>query len=128
MANTRRAVHNLLPLTPAVFHILLALADEERHGYAIMKEVAAQTKGRMRMGPGTLYGSIKRMLAAGLIAESDERPDPELDDERRRYYRLTSLGRRVATAEVERLADLVRVAETKRVVGRLAPATGRAGR
>ncbi|MDI7277964.1 MAG: PadR family transcriptional regulator [Anaerolineae bacterium] len=128
MANTRRPVESLLPLTPAAFHILLALADEERHGYAIMKEVAAQTEGRMRMGPGTLYGSIKRMLAAGLIAESDERPDPELDDERRRYYRLTSLGRRVAAAEAQRLADLVRVAQTKRVVARLAPATDRAGR
>ena len=78
------------PLTPAVFHILLALADGEKHGYAIMKDVEAQTSGQLKMGPGTLYGSIKRMLAGGLIAETDERPDMALDDERRRYYRLTT--------------------------------------
>ena len=115
MSEVERRVEELLPLTPAVFHILLALADGERHGYAIMKEVSAQTEGAVQMGPGTLYGSIKRMLAGGLIAESDERPDPELDDERRRYYRLTGLGRRVATAEVERLAGLLRVARAKRL-------------
>ena len=115
MDQIKRPVGDLLPLTPAVFHILLALADGERHGYAIMKEVAAQTGGAVRMGPGTLYGSIKRMLAAGLIAEADERPDPELDDERRRYYRLTGLGRRVAEAEAGRLAGLVRVARAKRL-------------
>ena len=77
------------PLTPAVFHVLLALADGERHGYAIMQEVAENTGGQIKMGPGTLYGTIKRLLAARMIEESDERPDPELDDERRRYYRLT---------------------------------------
>src|SRR5437867_11393028 len=103
----------LLPLTPAVFHILLALADGERHGYAIMQEVASRTEGKMRLGPGTLYGSIKRMLAEDLIEESDERPDPELDDERRRYYRLTHFGQRVVSAEVDRLAKLVRLARTK---------------
>ncbi len=86
---------SLLPLTPAVFHIMLALADGERHGYGIMQEVAALTDGALRLGPGTLYGSIKRMLADGLIEETDERPDPELDDERRRYYRLTDFGQRV---------------------------------
>ena len=77
------------PLTPAVFHVLLALADGERHGYAIMQEVAENTGGRIKMGPGTLYGTIKRLLEARMIEESDERPDPDLDDERRRYYRLT---------------------------------------
>jgi DNA-binding PadR family transcriptional regulator len=100
-----------------VFHILLALADRERHGYAIMQEVAANSDGQVRMGPGTLYGTIKRMLAAGLIAESDERPDPELDDERRRYYRLTDLGGRVLSAEVNRLENAVRIAQAKRLTG-----------
>ena len=83
-----------LPLTPAAFHILLVLADGEKHGYAIMREVAEHTHGRMRLGPGSLYGTIKRMLADGWIEESDERPDPELDDERRRYYRITGAGLR----------------------------------
>ena len=108
---------NLLPLTPAVFHILLALADQERHGYGIMQEVLAMTKGEMRMGPGTLYGSIKRMLETNLIAESDDRPDPELDDERRRYYRITELGRRVLVAESRRLSSLIDVAQTKQILG-----------
>ena len=102
-----------IPLTPAVFHILLALADEDRHGYDIMREVAAATEGKMQMGPGTLYGSIKRMLQAGLIAEAGERPDPALDDSRRRYYTLTELGRRVLRAEVERLRDAVEIARRK---------------
>lgn len=106
----------LLPLTPAVFHILLALADGERHGYGIMKDVEAHTQGAVKMGPGTLYGSIKRMLAAGVIEEADERPDPELDDERRRYYRLTPLGRRALAAEAERLVRAVRVVEARRVL------------
>jgi len=100
----------LLPLTPAVFHILLALAGQERHGYAIMQAVAHDTDGAVRLGPGTLYRSIKAMLANGLIVESAERPDPALDDERRRYYRLTDWGRRVAQAEVARLERLVAVA------------------
>lgn len=104
------------PLTPAVFHILLALADGEKHGYAIMKDVEAQTNGGLRMGPGTLYGTIKRMLAAGLIEESGQRPDPELDDERRRYYRLTGLGAQVVAAESRRLDNLVKVARQKRVL------------
>ena len=86
MDNTAQ-VNETLPLTPAVFHILLALADRERHGYGIMLEVEVMTSGRVEMGPGTLYGTIKRMLKADLIEESDERPDPDLDDERRRYYR-----------------------------------------
>ena len=107
-----------LPLTPAVFHILLALADAERHGYGIIKEVEARTGGAVRLGPGTLYGSIRRMLEEGLIEESDERPDPEADDERRRYYRLTDFGRRVATAEAQRLAALVSAARAKRLLSR----------
>src|SRR5215510_1970463 len=107
----------MLPLTPAVFHILLALADGEKHGYAIMQEVAANTQGEMKMGPGTLYGTIKRLLEAGLVQESDERPDPAFDDERRRYYKLTDFGGRVVKAEVRRLANLLGVAQTKRVMG-----------
>jgi DNA-binding PadR family transcriptional regulator len=106
-----------LPLTPAVFHILLALADGEKHGYAIMQEVEDTTAGQVSMGPGTLYGSIKRMLKAGLIAETDERPDPALDDSRRRYYELSGYGRRVLSAEVARLEHAVRLAEQKHVWG-----------
>ncbi len=101
------------PLTPAVLHILLALAEGERHGYAIMRAVTADTAGAVRLGPGTLYRSIKGMLADGLIEESDARPDPALDDERRRYYRLTALGQRAAQAEVERLSRLVALARSK---------------
>jgi DNA-binding PadR family transcriptional regulator len=107
----------LLPLSPAVFYILLALAGGERHGYAIMREVAGSTGGQVRLGPGILYRSIKQMLGAGLIDEAGERPDPALDDERRRYYRLTAFGRRVAQAEAERLAGLVRLAEERRLYG-----------
>lgn len=109
---------NLLPLTPAVFNILLALTDGEKHGYAIMSEVEANTQGEVKMGPGTLYGSIKRMLEAGLIEESEERPDPAMDDQRRRYYRLTGLGMRVVKAEAERLARQVAVAKMKQVLER----------
>ena len=101
-----------------MFHILLALADGERHGYSVMQEVESSTEGKVRLGPGTLYGSVKRMLADGLIIESDERPDAELDDERRRYYRLTELGRRVAVAEAQRLAELVSVARAKRLLSK----------
>ncbi len=99
-----------LPLPPAVFQILVALADRDRHGYAIMQDVAGRTDGRMKLSPGTLYGSIKRMLEEGLIVEIDERPDPDSDDERRRYYRVTSFGRDVAQAEADRLATLLRQA------------------
>ena len=104
------------PLTPAVFHILLALVDEQRHGYGIVREIVRRSEGTVRMGPGTLYGSIKRMLADGLIVETEQRPDPAIDDERRRYYRLTNLGHRVATAEAQRLEQLVRVARAKRLL------------
>jgi len=107
-----------LPLTPAAFHIMLVLADGENHGYAIMREVAENTQGKMRLGPGSLYGTIKRMLADGWIEESDERPDPELDDERRRYYRLTGVGRKLVQAEAERLHQLVNIARRKKLLGK----------
>jgi DNA-binding PadR family transcriptional regulator len=113
-----RNPQDLLPLTPAMFHILLALADRERHGYHIMQEVEERTEGNVRLGPGTLYGSIKRMLADGWIEETEERPDPEIDDERRRYYRLTDFGYRVATAEAERLAMLVKSAPVKKLLSK----------
>lgn len=107
---------DLLPLTPAMFHILLALADRERHGYDIMREVDERTEGKMRLGPGTLYGSIKRMLQSGWIEELEERPDSESDDERRRYYRLTDFGYRLAVAEAERLARMVKAARNKKLL------------
>jgi DNA-binding PadR family transcriptional regulator len=107
---------NIIPMTPAVFNILLALADGEKHGYAIMLEVEANTDGAVKMGPGTLYGSIKRMLAGGLIVEVDERPDPALDDERRRYYRLSGLGQRALATEAERLERQVQLARFKQVL------------
>jgi DNA-binding PadR family transcriptional regulator len=105
-----------VPLTPAVFHILLALSEGERHGYAIMREVAADTSGSLQLGPGTLYGCLKRMLAAQLVEESDERPDPDIDDERRRYYRITDFGARTLRAEAERLANAVSAARAKRLL------------
>ena len=107
-----------LPLTSAMFHILLALADRERHGYDIMIEVQERTAGEVRLGPGTLYGSLKRMVASKLVEECDERPDPDFDDERRRYYRLTDFGFRVARAEAQRLAHLVRTARRKKLLSR----------
>lgn len=114
----------LLPLPSATLHILIALKNGEKHGYAIMRDVDDMSDGRIRMGPGTLYGSIKRMLSDGLIEETAERPDPELDDQRRRYYRLTALGARVGQLEVERLQELIRRAGSpewaKRRVPRLA--------
>ena len=108
------------PLTPAVFHILLALAREERHGYGVMQDVAEQTGGSLQMGPGTLYGCLKRMLSAGLIEEAGERPDPALGpgsgEERRRYYRITPLGGKTVRAEAQRLAGAVAAAKSKRVL------------
>lgn len=98
---------SLLPLPVAVFHILVALADRDRHGYSIMQDVAARTGGKVRLSAGTLYSSIHRMLEQGLVEELRESPDPESRDERRRYYRLTRWGRRVATAEAKRLSDLL---------------------
>jgi DNA-binding PadR family transcriptional regulator len=105
----------LLPLTPAALNVLLALADGERHGYGIMLEVRERTGGRVRMGPGTLYGAIKRLKEGGAIEESGERPDPgeAIGDERRRYYRLTGFGSEVLAAEVQRLDGLVRAARRK---------------
>src|SRR5215475_5298334 len=94
---------SLLPLPTAAFHILIALADGDRHGYAIMQDVAAGTGGRLKLNPGTLYTTIRRLLDQGLVVELDERPDPEDDDERRRYYRLTEMGRQVVKAEAARL-------------------------
>jgi len=105
-----------LPLSPAVFHILLALADEERHGYGIMQEVKRRTDGKVRLGAGTLYGAIKRLLEKGIIAETNERPDSELNEERRRYYRLTDFGQRVLRLEVSRLNQLVQQARAKEVL------------
>ena len=103
------------PLTPAVLHILLALSTEERHGYGIMKQVRRESQGRVKMGPGTLYGSIRRMMDAGLIRESDKRVDPAMDDERRIYYTLTGLGRKALNAELDRYRGVVAVATEKRI-------------
>jgi DNA-binding PadR family transcriptional regulator len=102
-----------LPLPNAVLLILLALGDEERHGYAVMQRVEELGDGSVTMGPGTLYGAIKRMLADGLVEETNERPDPELDDQRRRYYRVTALGARVRAAEVARLETLLQRARLR---------------
>jgi DNA-binding PadR family transcriptional regulator len=113
-----------VPLNHSEFQILLALADVPRHGYGIMQEVERRSTARVRLGPGTLYGAIKRMLAAGLIEESDQRPASEPEDQRRRcYYRLTRLGRKVAAEEARRLAALVDVAQAKQLIriGDLAP-------
>src|SRR5215211_8658207 len=116
MAETASGPQKSISLTPAAFHILLVLAGGENHGYAIMREVAEHTRGKMRLGPGSLYGTIKRMLADGWIEESDERPDPDLDDERRRYYRLTGVGRKLVQSEAERLEQLVNIARGKKLL------------
>ena len=105
-----------LPLTPPVFHILVALSEGEKHGYAIMQDVASQTNDALQLGPGTLYGCLKRMLAANLVEESEERPDPELDDGRRRYYKMTALGRRAVRAEAARLSKAVTAAKARRLL------------
>jgi DNA-binding PadR family transcriptional regulator len=109
-----RSVDRYLPVKPVAFQILLSLADSERHGYGITQDIAGRTSARMRIEPGNLYRSLKAMLDAGLIEESERRPAPDLDDERRRYYRITTLGRRVAAAETERLEALVAEAKGKR--------------
>ena len=103
------------PLTPAVLHILLALSAEERHGYGIMKQVEGESHRKVKMGPGTLYGSIGRMIEAGLIRESDQRPDPALDDERRIYYAITGVGQKALEAELDRYREVVAVATKKRL-------------
>jgi DNA-binding PadR family transcriptional regulator len=102
-----------LPLTPAVLDIMVALGNEELHGYAIMQEVRRRTQGGRRLAPGTLYRSLKQMDERGWVVEAEERPEPNLDDERRRYYRLTDLGRKVALAELERLEGLVRAGRSR---------------
>src|SRR5437868_6715572 len=109
---------DLLPLTPPVFHILVALCDGERHGYAIQRQVAEDTDAALKLGPGTLYGCLQRMLSAHLIEESDARPDAQVDDERRRYYRITDLGARVVRAEAKRLAAAVTTARARRLLTR----------
>src|SRR6476660_8096930 len=110
MAKDELDINSQLPLPPATFHILLALAGEDRHGYAIIQDVEARTGGELRLSPGTLYRSIQRMLEQGLIVETRERPAPDLDDERRRYYRMTPCGEAVARAELRRIEGLVRIA------------------
>ena len=114
---TARPPEAYLPLPPATFHILLALADGEQHGYAIMKGVTERSEGTVRLGPGTLYGALKRLLESGLVEETDERADPEQDDERRRYYQLTPFGLSVARAEARRLDAMVRAARRKKLIG-----------
>lgn len=113
MTDLHREAQAYLPLQAATFHILLALADEDRHGYAVIQDVASRTGGAIRLSAGTLYRSIQRMLEEGLLVEPRERPAPEEDDERRRYYRITPLGEAVAKAEAGRLADLVRMARAR---------------
>jgi DNA-binding PadR family transcriptional regulator len=103
------------PLTPAVFHILLALSNIERHGYGIMKQIEADTQGKVNMGNGTLYGSLKRMLDAGFVEESDKHVDPAMDDERRIYYRITDLGKKALNAELERYKRIVTLAQERKL-------------
>ena len=110
---TQTDIDDLLPLPPATFHILMAVADEARHGYAVIQDIATRTNGDLRMSAGTLYRSIQRMLEQGLIVETEDRPAPEQDDQRRRYYQITSFGTAVARAEAARLAKLVRLARAR---------------
>jgi DNA-binding PadR family transcriptional regulator len=116
MARYTRKPDELLPLTPGMFHVLIALADGEKHGYAIIKEVARRTEGAIRLSAGTLYTLIRRFVQDGVIAESFERPDPALDDERRRYYRLTPFGRDLARAEAERMQAALQMARAKNLI------------
>jgi DNA-binding PadR family transcriptional regulator len=119
---TESEIARLLPLPPAWYHLLLALLEGERHGYALMQDIAEQSRGEVRMGPGTLYGALKRLLELGLVVESGRRPDPLLDDERRRYYRMTPKGRRALGAEAARHLRLVELARAKQVLTRPRPA------
>jgi DNA-binding PadR family transcriptional regulator len=118
MARDKRNPTDLLPLTPGMFHVLIALADGEKHGYAIIKEVARRTDGAIRLSAGTLYTLIRRFVQEGVIVESDERPDPALDDERRRYYRITDFGRGVAQAEAARMESTLSMARAKNLIPR----------
>ena len=113
----KRTAESYLPLTPALFHVLLALADGEKHGYVISKEIARRTNNEVKLSTGTLYGVIKRLLDDSMIEESEERPDFSLDDQRRRYYRLTKLGKAVAEAEAERMERVLALARSKHVLG-----------
>jgi|SRR3569833_2809259 DNA-binding PadR family transcriptional regulator len=106
-------LESFLPLPLPIFHMLLALTEGERHGYALKRAILERTSGKLNLGSGALYGSINKMLESGFIEESDERPDPHLDDERRRYYRITPLGRKVAEAEARRLRDLLNLAQSR---------------
>jgi len=117
MTPSRRDPAQYLPLTAPVYHVLVALAGDEQHGYAIIKTVARQTDERVLLSTGTLYGIVKRLLAEGLIVETVRRPAAANDDERRRYYRITDLGRRVAVAEARRLEKMVAVARSTRLLG-----------
>jgi len=117
--NPSKSPASFLPLSPAEFHVLLALTDGDKHGYAIMKEVSHLTGNALRLSAGTLYALLHRLLEQGLAEETRARPAPELDDERRRYYRLTELGRRVARAEAERLEELLALARSRRLLARL---------
>jgi DNA-binding PadR family transcriptional regulator len=112
----KRNTELMLPLTTAMFHVLLALADSDKHGYAIMKEVTRLTDGSVSLSAGTLYGILRRLVSDGMVVEKDERPAPELDDERRRYYHLTEFGRRVACAEAERLESMLALARSKNLL------------
>jgi len=109
------ATNSTPPLTPAVFHILLALSTGERHGYGIMKQVETDSQGKVSMGPGTLYGSLKRMLDAGLVQESDKRVDPEMDDERRIYYQITGIGAQALESELDRYKRIVTIAQQRKL-------------
>lgn len=120
MLMTIPAPDSLLPLAPATFHILVSLAGADRHGYALIQDIAERTAGGVRLGAGTLYRTIQRMVEDGLIVELEERPDPDEDDERRRYYRVTPFGRAVARAETDRLAGLVRLARASGLAPRRA--------
>ncbi len=125
MPKTPTSPHDFIPLTPPVFHILLAISDGARHGYAVIKEVEVRSQGDVILSTGTLYAAIRRLLGDGLIEETDSGKAVVNVDERRRYYRLTALGRKVARAEVNRMIELVNVAEEKRLVSNVALARGR---
>src|SRR6202030_3224845 len=112
-SSDRQSANHPTPLSPAFFHILLSLGEGERHGYALKREISLRTGGKLKLGPGVLYGSISKMLELELIEESDSRPDPHLDDERRRYYRITPYGRKVAQAEAARMRGLVQLAAAR---------------
>ncbi len=109
--NDRKPRSDVMPLSPSFFHILLSLGEGERHGYALKREISQRTDGKLKLGPGMLYGSINKMLELGLIEESADRPDPHLDDVRRRYYRITHYGRKVAQAEAARMRELAQLAK-----------------